>query len=191
MNQNTREKMKLHALRLFSCKGYDAVGVQEIVDACEVSKPTLYHHFQNKLGLLSALLEDELTPLLTSLENLNPTADFEQDLCRCGLAISEFARDQPELYRLFLCLMFAPPESSQFIIAVSYAKRQFSVLENIFIHHQSRLNNDTDNETSIHAANFQGLLNNIITLFLHGHIQLHASFVYRVVHRFIYGVYGV
>jgi len=46
----------LHAaLEPISRKGYDAVGVQEIAEAAGVAKPTLYHFFGSKGGLLEAL----------------------------------------------------------------------------------------------------------------------------------------
>jgi len=41
---------------LFALHGYDAVGIKEIVDKAGVTKPTLYHHFGNKEGLLKAAL---------------------------------------------------------------------------------------------------------------------------------------
>ena len=37
-------------------KGYDAIGVQEIADAAGVTKPTLYHYFGSKYGLLQAVI---------------------------------------------------------------------------------------------------------------------------------------
>ena len=37
------------ALDLFHARGYDAVGVQEIVDRAGVTKPTLYYYFGSKL----------------------------------------------------------------------------------------------------------------------------------------------
>ena len=43
------------ALDLFHARGYDAVGVQEIVERAGVTKPTLYY-FGSKLGLLKSLL---------------------------------------------------------------------------------------------------------------------------------------
>ncbi len=46
------------ALDLFAARGYDGVGVQEIVEAAGVTKPTLYHYFGSKQGLLQALLEE-------------------------------------------------------------------------------------------------------------------------------------
>jgi TetR/AcrR family transcriptional regulator len=38
-----REILLDRALTLFSTRGYDAVGIQEIVDSAGVTKPTLYH----------------------------------------------------------------------------------------------------------------------------------------------------
>ena len=39
------------ALDLFYAKGYDAVGVQEIVDRAGVTKPTLYYYFGSKIEI--------------------------------------------------------------------------------------------------------------------------------------------
>jgi len=38
-----RRRLLNNALKLFAARGWDAVGVQEIVDASGVTKPTLYH----------------------------------------------------------------------------------------------------------------------------------------------------
>ena len=51
-----RERILRCALELFSSRGYDAVGVQEIVSTVGITKPTLYHYFGSKEGLLKALL---------------------------------------------------------------------------------------------------------------------------------------
>ena len=52
-----RERLLEAALSLFYEKGYDAVGVQEIVEAAGVTKPTLYYYFGSKKGLLEAVLQ--------------------------------------------------------------------------------------------------------------------------------------
>ena len=44
-----REMIMRCAKTLFYAKGYDAVGVQEIVDKAGVTKPTLYYYFGSKL----------------------------------------------------------------------------------------------------------------------------------------------
>ena len=57
---DNRELIVQSALELFYARGYDAVGVQEIVDKAGISKPTLYYYFGSKLGLLKVLLELEM-----------------------------------------------------------------------------------------------------------------------------------
>ena len=54
---DNREAILSEALHLFYVRGYDAVGVQEIVDAAGVTKPTLYYYFGSKKGLLESLFE--------------------------------------------------------------------------------------------------------------------------------------
>src|SRR4051812_16268612 len=74
---DTRKRLLDVALTLFASRGYEAVGVQEIVEEAGVTKPTLYHHFANKLGLLSELLEPHGPPLL---EALQVAAAYQGDL---------------------------------------------------------------------------------------------------------------
>ena len=45
------------AKELFYEKGYDAVGVQEIVDRARITQPTLYYYFGSKLRLLRTLMD--------------------------------------------------------------------------------------------------------------------------------------
>ena len=45
---NTREKILLEALRLFSQRGYDAVSVEQIAQAVGIRAPSLYKHYKGK-----------------------------------------------------------------------------------------------------------------------------------------------
>ena len=60
---DTRANLLTCALKLFADRGCDAVGVQEIVDAAGITKPTLYHYFGSNRGLLDALLAERFRPL--------------------------------------------------------------------------------------------------------------------------------
>jgi len=51
-----REKILAEATRAFGRAGFDGVSVQEIADACGISRQGLLHHFGSKEGLLMALL---------------------------------------------------------------------------------------------------------------------------------------
>jgi AcrR family transcriptional regulator len=48
------------ALDLFANKGYEATAVREICEAAGLTKPTLYHFYGNKEGVLRALVEGAL-----------------------------------------------------------------------------------------------------------------------------------
>ena len=47
---DNREKILQCAEELFYSRGYDAAGVQEIVEMAGVTKPTLYYYFGRQAG---------------------------------------------------------------------------------------------------------------------------------------------
>ena len=63
---DNRENILQCALALFYMKGYDAVGVQEIVDTAGITKPTLYYYFGSKRGLLENVLKVYCDVLLSA-----------------------------------------------------------------------------------------------------------------------------
>src|SRR5688500_2096222 len=50
------ERILSTALDLFAVKGYDATAVREICQAAQITKPTLYHFYGSKDGVLQALV---------------------------------------------------------------------------------------------------------------------------------------
>jgi AcrR family transcriptional regulator len=54
--QNTRQKILQEAHRLFRRQGFFRTGTEEIAAASQVTKRTLYHHFESKDALLAAVL---------------------------------------------------------------------------------------------------------------------------------------
>jgi len=64
-------------LQLFTARGYDAVGVQEVAEAAGLTKPTLYHYFHSKQGQLQALLKERFRSLEDALRG---AAEYRGDL---------------------------------------------------------------------------------------------------------------
>lgn len=60
---DNREKILSCALESFYEWGYDAVGVQEIVEKAGVTKPTLYYYFGSKRGLLECVMNEHFSRL--------------------------------------------------------------------------------------------------------------------------------
>jgi AcrR family transcriptional regulator len=77
-----RNEILAAAQRLIYSKGYEAMSVQDILDALRISKGGFFHHFESKQALLDALVERMLDqaervlrpivqdPALTALEKL-------------------------------------------------------------------------------------------------------------------------
>ena len=130
---NTPDLILTHALELFSTRGYDAVGVQELVLAAGVTKPTLYHHFGNKEGVLGALIARDSQPLLTKLE---AASHYHGDLTQNLLAVVEtyltFAATRASFYRLLSTCSLAPPESRSYGSAYPVEQQQRGLVEALF-----------------------------------------------------------
>ena len=185
-----REYLLHQALHLFSSRGYDAVGVQGVVEAAGVTKPTLYHHFGSKRGLLDALLEEHFEPLN---ESLRRAADYRGDLpltlTRVSLTFFAEAEREPSFARLRLALLFAPLESEACGAVTPWLGAQQKVLENMF-EAASRDHGNMRGRHHAYAASFLGLLNTYVSLALGGHEELNEPLSHRIVHQFMHGIFS-
>lgn len=66
----TREQILEQAARLFAAKGYPGTSMNEVAEACEVSKPTLYHYVRDKHELLVQICEDHMQTLAALVEDV-------------------------------------------------------------------------------------------------------------------------
>lgn len=187
---DNRSHILARALQLFAARGYEAVGVQEIAEAAGVTKPTLYHYFHSKQGLLEALLEEHYGKLY---EALCAAAAYEGDLpltlYRLAQAAFRFARQQPAFYRLRLALYFAPPNSEPFQAVAGWNEKVYRQVEALFV----RATEDHGNMRGRHqayATTLIGMIDTYAGLALNGHIELNDELVYRAVHQFMHGIYS-
>ncbi len=176
------------ALSLFSQRGYAAVGVQDVVEAAGLTKPTLYHYFGSKRGLIEALLAREVKPLV---ENISQSATYHGDLTltleNVARAYFQAARNSRNFYRMCLAMQFSPPESETYWAIQPYMLKQQQALEAIFC----QAAEDHGNLTGRHkryAAGFIGQINAAIVLYFAGEIDLDDQAVNLFVRQFMHGI---
>ncbi|HEU4327953.1 MAG TPA: helix-turn-helix domain-containing protein [Roseiflexaceae bacterium] len=187
---DNRSNILHHALALFAARGYEAIGVQEVVDAAGITKPTLYHYFGNKRGLLDMLVRERQAPLLARLE---PAARYGGDLTHALRQVAgayfEFARHEPVFCRMQLAMWFGPPDNDAFQIVAAANARQQQLLEDLF-QAAAADHGNMRGRHRLYAAMFLGVINTHIALFLNSHIQLDETALQQAVQHFSYGIYS-
>ena len=58
-----REMILAHAARLFARRGYPATSMNQVAEACGLSKATIYHYFRDKYALLVSIAEGHVSRL--------------------------------------------------------------------------------------------------------------------------------
>lgn len=178
------------AIELFAAKGYDGVGVQEIVDSVKLTKPTLYHYFTNKEGLLTEAIKIYSLPLMNALKNETIyQGDLPLTLDKIFLCYFTFAEENKTFFRFFLSLYFTPEQSIQHEIISKIHLRQFELLENMF-KEAAKQHGNMRGRHIIYAASLIGTIHTYINYAFNGHISLDKHLRQKAVHQFQYGIYS-
>jgi len=178
------------ALELFSARGYDAVGVQEIAENAGITKPTLYHYFGSKLGLLQALLSVPNDALLYELEKACAYhGDLPLTLTRITAVYFNFAALHRLFYRLQLALWLAPRDSDGFKLVEGYNRRQYRLVESVFLQAAADHGNMRGRQRA-YASTLIGMINTYISLALNDYAELNEDLVQQAVRQFQYGIYS-
>ncbi len=104
------ERILSTALDLFAVRGYDATSVREICEAASITKPTLYHFFGSKEGVLQALVKSGFERFAELVDSaLSSPGSFRERLKIVVGALFESARQQPHYWRFMHAIVWAPP----------------------------------------------------------------------------------
>jgi AcrR family transcriptional regulator len=187
---DSRSALLQAALSLFAAKGYDGVGVQQVAEAAGVAKPTLYHFFGSKRGLLEALFTEYGSKLDAAVEQAAKySGDLALTLDRVAAAYVRFATREPVFYRLELGLYFAPRESDAHLVAVRHYTQRYMVLERLFSE-AARENGHMLSCPQYHAVTLVGIINSYIALQLNASAVITTRVRRDIVRQFSYGFYG-
>ena len=128
-----KESLLQVALRLFTEEGYENTGVAKIVDLAGVTKPTLYHHFGNKEGLLSSLIESYGRGLKGVFAfSLSYEGDVIGALDRLVIDYMHYIKKNPMFFRLYKQLYQSPMGSDSYRIVQPLYDQIFEELTEFF-----------------------------------------------------------
>lgn len=188
MQVNTKVRILEQALSLFSLRGYEAVGIQEIVKKSGVGKPTLYYYFGNKEGLLKAVLEAHFPGLIELVRSaLEYRGELLFTLEQCCRRVFEYAGKNRDFYRMYLSMSCDPPESTAYKAVFPYGEKIFGLLEELFEKASADHGNMRGRQMR-YALSFTGLINTYATFFLNGHLSIDDELIHGVVHQYIHGI---
>lgn len=191
---DNRENIMQWALNLFSDKGYDAVGVQEIATAAGITKPTLYYYFKSKQGLLEALIQEKGNPLMEQLIRAAETpGGITEKLLRLADAYVRFSVEDEKFFMLMLSLTYYPRQNDAHQAIAPLIKRQYRLITETFEKESEHLGNMNGRQEQF-AMGFIGTLDCYITVqYERGktpeEIQ-DSGAVYAVVHQFLHGIFS-
>lgn len=183
------------ALNLFYEKGYDAVGVQEIVECAGVTKPTLYYYFGSKRGLLENLIQINYQELETKILQASQGGGGLPDrLYQVARSYFDYAAANPRFLMLMLALLYSGRKNEGFQVVYPIIQRYYKLFVDIFEKASAELGNMNGRQRQF-AVGFMGILDyHLMTV-----VQDREDFAklavsneqtYALVHQFMYGIYS-
>jgi AcrR family transcriptional regulator len=111
---SSAERILATALELFAVRGYDATSVREICQSAGITKPTLYHFFGSKDGVLRALATMAFDAFRAIVDRgLLEPGTFRDRLKSITRDVFREARTHPERWRFIHGIIWAPPGSTE------------------------------------------------------------------------------
>jgi AcrR family transcriptional regulator len=189
-NLSNKELIISLGIKLFSQKGYDGVGVQEIVDSANVTKPTLYYYFGSKRGLLDDIIKKYGNILFDLVKEKSfYERNITENLNMLAFAFISFAKENADFYRMQLGMYFSPQESEGYQAVALMNDKIYELVEELF----EKASNDHGNmkgRSKMYAATYIGMLNSYIAMYLNGYIVIDDVLVYKIVHQFMHGIFS-
>lgn len=188
---DNKENILQIALKLFAERGYQSIGIQEIVDTAKITKPTLYHYYGSKKGLLESILKRYY---LEMLEKLEFASNYDGDLIKTLTNITQeyftYAENNKDFFYLQLSMYFIPPSNELSSLIEPYNKKLNDLLIDIFkksvwSHGNLRNNEELLSRTLSSTLNFYALG------IINSSFEKTDELIYKVVKQYIYGIYAL
>jgi AcrR family transcriptional regulator len=100
-NPLSRAAILALARPVFAERGVDAVTTRDVADLAGIRKPSLYHHFASKAELYEAVLDEDISALLSLISQANlDDGSFLDRIDRLGSLITDYLSAHPAAARL-------------------------------------------------------------------------------------------
>ena len=187
---NNRETILENALVLFASFGYDATGVQEICDQSGITKPTLYHYFRSKRGLMEALLSENYTPYIKRLKDAcEYRRDLPQNIAEVLRSTFRFAEGNLLFYKLQFSMRSAPARGEAYDIIKPWIKAQHDPVFALFTAAEKD-NGNMRGRAQAYTITLLGMANAYIQQAFEENIALNKELAYQARQQFMYGIYS-
>lgn len=161
---DNKERIMQCGEELFYAKGYDAAGVQEIVDMAGVTKPTLYYYFGSKRGLLEAILDAKAQTLkLRVQEEMGRPGDIKKKLHCLADVYYDFFQEEHKFYLLLMALFYSARENEAYQTVKPYLGDFYRLVRQFFENASRELGNMNGRQEQF-AISFIGALNQFLVL---------------------------
>jgi AcrR family transcriptional regulator len=187
---DNKENILKKALELFSRYGYEGTGVQAIVEAASISKPTMYHYYGSKLGLLEDIISINNGRILTLLEKVTfYNRDIVKNIHDIIRLYFNDAKSNREYHRMILSMSYYPVESEAYALVTDAFSGQIFLMSDMFgkavkEHGNMRGRNNT------YAYSLLGTINTYIGIYFSGGIALEEADALRLSNQFMYGIFS-
>jgi AcrR family transcriptional regulator len=101
----TRERLLDAAIEMFAERGYAATGVDALCRRAGVAKTGLYWEFQNKVGLLNAVIDQVVAQWVDEIREASRAGAPRDRLDSALAAMRARVKERPELFRVLLVVM--------------------------------------------------------------------------------------
>ncbi|MGN0452503.1 MAG: TetR/AcrR family transcriptional regulator [Ruminococcus sp.] len=191
-SRDNKKELIRCALHLFANKGYDGTATAEIVEAAGVTKPTMYHYFGNKEGLLKAVLSEYYSPFLKELADATTLSrDIALTFFRLAQVYFSYAEKFEDFIKFRESMMLRTGEDSAYLATEPYITKESSVIRAYFDSAAQQAGNIKGKELMC-TITFVGTINAAVSAYLHTKDKTFLSdeTIYRLRQQFLYGIYS-
>lgn len=191
-SKDNRQTLIGCALELFSKKGFDGTSTAEIVETAGVSKPTMYHYFGSKEGLLCDVLSLYYGRFLEDLQRaVTLPEDIPLTFFRLAKVYFDTAQGNIPFFRFRAGLTLRDGEDTAYIAAKNYIEQESRIITEFFNKAAQYVGNIRGKE-ALCTISFVGTINATISAYLQsGEDSLISDdTIYRLRQQFLYGIFS-